>query len=263
MRTKLRAESKHELRLSEGSQFCHVAAAMVGAAVVGGVASNAAAKKGAKAMDRATDQNAYQGEIAKDQYEDYKENYRPLEHQLVKEAQDADSEAAQEKAASAAAATVSSQIGLAKERLARTPGLDPSSAAAAAAASDLALKGAAMGANAQNTARQQTKDMAYAKKIDAVSLGKGLSASAGAGLASASAGANALAASQQSLAGQQAAGIGQMTSGLINAFGRMGQTSPGLSMPKADYTNTFTTTDTGLPSSPTGMGSGAPDVGYA
>lgn len=243
MRTMLRASRKHDDHLAEGRHLCHVAAAMVGAAVVGGVASNSAANKAKKSANKAIEANAYQGEIATDQYNDYKENYRPLEHELVKEAREADSEAAQEKAAGAAQAVVSSQIGLAKERLARTPGLDPSSAAATVAASDLALKGAALGANAQNTARQQTKDMAYAKKIDAISLGKGLAANAGAGLASASAGASAIAASQQNLAGQQAAGMGQMTSGLINAFGKMPQTP---TMPKADYTNTFTTTETGL-----------------
>lgn len=189
----------------------------LGGAVIGGIASNGAAKKGAAAMDRATAANAYQGEIAKDQYEDYKVTYRPLEHALVNDAQNFDTPEAYEKAAGEAQSTVSTQLGLAKDRLARTPGLDPSSASAQAAHADLELKGAAIGATAQNSARTGIQDKAWARKMDAVGLGKGLVTNASTGLANATAGANAAAANQMAQANNTARGVGNLVSGIGGA----------------------------------------------
>lgn len=196
-------------------------AAAVGGAIVGGIASNKAADKAAGAQDRATEANAYQGEIATDQYDDYKTTYRPLEHQLVKDATEYDTTATRDKAAADAQATVSSQLGLAQDRLNRTPGLDPSSAAAAAAQTDLALKGAAMGASAQNAARKQVDDMAYARKLDAVGLGKGLVSGASSALGSAAATAQAAANAQNANAAQTASGVGALTSSAIKALGNV------------------------------------------
>lgn len=196
-------------------------AAAVGGAVVGGIASNKAAKTAAEAQDRATEANAYQGEIAKDQYEDYKNTYRPLEHSLVQDAENYDTDANREKAAADAQSTVSTQMGLAADRLRRTPGLDPSSAAAQAATANLALKGAAMGANAQNAARKQVQDMAYARKLDAVGLGKGLVSGASSALGSAAATAQAAANAQNANAAQTASGVGALTSSAIKALGNV------------------------------------------
>ena len=52
---KLRGELKQDALLDGGFRFCGVAAAIVGGAVIGGIASNSAASKGAKAADRASD----------------------------------------------------------------------------------------------------------------------------------------------------------------------------------------------------------------
>jgi hypothetical protein len=195
-----------------------VATAVIGSAVVGGIVASNGQKKAAEASQAAIDANAYQGEIAKDQYADYKETYRPLEHSLAEDAKNYDTPAAYDKAAGDAQATVSSQIGMARERLQRTPGLDPSSAAAQAASTDLALKGAAMGAAAQNSARDNVKNMAYARKQDAVALGKGLVSNSSAGLAGAAAGADAIARSQSQQASATAQGAGAMVSGVTNAL---------------------------------------------
>jgi hypothetical protein len=222
MRSTLKAERKQLARVEGHWRYCGVAAATIGAAVVGGVASHSAASKSAKASQAALDANAYQGEIATDQYEHYKGTYRPLEDQLVKDAQDYDSQANYDKAAGDAQATVTTQLGLAKDRLARTPGLDPSSAAAMSANADLELKGAAMGAAEQNKARENVKNMAYARKQDAVALGKGLVSNASSGLASATAGANAIAGAQAQQAGATAQGAGAMVSGVVNAFSKSG-----------------------------------------
>lgn len=195
-----------------------IATAVVGSAIIGGVVASKGQKSAAEAADRATEANAYQGEIAKDQYEDYKGTYRPLEHQLVEDAKNYDTPEAYDKAAGAAQATVSSQLGMARDRLQRTPGLDPSSAAATAANADLALKGAALGASAQNTARENVKNMAYARKQDAVALGKGLVSNASSGLAGATAGADAIARTQAAQAGATAQGAGALVSGVTNAL---------------------------------------------
>lgn len=197
-----------------------VAVAMVGSAVIGGYAANKAAGKAADANQAAIDANAYQGEIAKDQYADYKETYRPLEHQLVADAANFDTPEAYDKAAGDAQATVSSQLGLARDRLTRTPGLDPSSAAAQAAGVNMELKGAATGASAQNAAREGVKNMAYARKLDAVGLGKGLVSGASTGLASAAAGAASIGRNASAEAGQTAAGVGAMVSGAITGIAK-------------------------------------------
>lgn len=209
---------------------CMVAAAMVGSAVVGGVASSSAASKASKAGKAAVDANAYQGEIATDQWNSYKETYQPLEKELVNDAKQYDSQAEYDKAASKAQATVSTQLGLAKERLARTPGLDPSSAAAQTANTNLELKGAAVAANAQNQARDAVTDKAYARKLDAVGLGKGLASNATAGLANAAATSQQIASAQMQQASSTASSIGSLTSGVIGGLSKVnwGTTTPAI-----------------------------------
>lgn len=197
------------------------AAGAVAAAVIGGVASNNAANKAADANQRAIDANAWQGQIASDQYDDYKQTYRPLEHALVKDAQNADTPDAYNQAAGKAQATVASQLGLARERLARRPGFDPSSAAAQAASSDLELKGAALGAVEQNKARETVKNTAWARKLDVAGMGKGLVTGASTGFANASAGAAALARNASQDASQTASGIGAMVGGVANGLSKV------------------------------------------
>lgn len=195
-------------------------AAAVGGALVGGIASNKAADTAADAQKAATDATAYQGEIATDQYEDYKSTYRPLEHQLVADASNYDTPAAYDKAAGDAQTTVNTQLAAAQDKLTRTPGLDPSSAAAQAAQTNLALKGAGLGAQAQNAARDKISDTAYARKLDAVGLGKGLVTSATSGLASAATNSQAAANAATKDAASTAAGIGALTSSVITAAGK-------------------------------------------
>lgn len=198
-----------------------IAAAMVTSAVIGGVASNRAANKASDAQDRAIAANAWQGEIAKDQYEDYKSVYRPLEHKLAADAANMDSPEAYDKAAAEAQASVSTQLDLAKDRMRRTYGLDPSSGAAQAATMDMEIKGAAMGANAQNKARQNLSDKSFARQMDVAGLGKGLVANASNGLASAAAASGRLADSAAAQANATASGVGSMVGGLFNAASKV------------------------------------------
>lgn len=198
-----------------------IAGAVVGSAVLGAVASNSAANKAKASNQAAIDANRYQGEIATDQYDDYKENYRPLEHDLIDDARNFDSESATETAAGEAQSTVSSQMGLARDRLSRTVGYDPSSAAGQAAAVNLELKGAALGAVAQNQARQTIKDKGYARKLDALGMGKGLVANASTGMANAANSATAIARNASTEANQAATGAGALTSGVVNGLSKV------------------------------------------
>lgn len=194
------------------------AAAGAGISVLGGLFGKKKNKQADASQQAAAEANKIQAQIAKDQYEDYKTTYRPLEHSLVSDAQNFDTPENYEKAAGDAQSTVSTQLGLTKQRLSRTPGLDPSSAAAQAANVELEAKGAALGATAQNAARTGVQDKAWARKVDAVGLGKGLVTNANSGLASAAAGANQIAAQQLKQSNDTSSGIGSLLSGVVGGL---------------------------------------------
>jgi hypothetical protein len=163
------------------------------------------------ANNAAADSTRLQGEIARDQWNRYKEIYEPLERSMVTEAQNYDSPENYAKAAGDAQATVSSQFGKARDRLGRTPGLDPSTPGAAASMIGLDLAQAATDATQQNAARQRVKDVAYARKTDALSLGKGLAANASSALGSSAQNSLAMAQSGQAQANAQAGAFGRIT----------------------------------------------------
>ena len=161
--------------------FAAVGGAVAGAAVSVGLSSalNSGSDRAAnRANNAAADATALQSQIAAEQWDRYTELYDPLERQFVTEAQNYDSPSEYVRAAGDASATVAREFGKARERLGRTPGLDPSSPAYAAALGGLDLAEAATGATQQNAARQKVKDTAYVRKTDALSLGKGLPAQA-------------------------------------------------------------------------------------
>lgn len=211
-----------------------VAAAVVGSAAIGAAASNSASKRASAASKGASDAAGTQAAIAQDQWDTYKKTYQPLEEAFVKEAQDYDSFANREKEAGLAATTVNSQFGLARERLARTPGLDPSSAAYTSAIAGLDRDQAAAGAVSQNAARDRVQDMGRALRSDAISLGKGLPAQASAGLSSAAAIGSQIAGQQSGQAAAIGSGVGNLAFRAYDAFNKSG--SGGLSyVPDASY----------------------------
>jgi hypothetical protein len=187
----------------------------VAAPVVGSLLSDDNGAEGAN--NAAADSTRLQGEIARDQWNRYKEIYEPLERGLVKDAQDYDSPENYAKAAGDAQATVSSQFGKARDRLGRTPGLDPSTPGAAASMIGLDLAQAATDATQQNAARQRVKDVAYARKTDALSLGKGLAANASSALGSSAQNSLAMAQSGQAQANAQAGAIGRSVDRIFNS----------------------------------------------
>jgi hypothetical protein len=157
-----------------------------------------------------------QAQIAQDQWNDYKTNFQPLESKFVGQANNWTSPQNYDKAAGDAAATVNAQFGAAKDSLARTPGMDPSSGAYQAGMTGLGLQQAASSAAAQNTARQNVQNQGIAMQENALSLGKGLPATASASAGSAASGLSSL---SNSVARQNAAtgsGIGSAVNTIAN-----------------------------------------------
>lgn len=169
------------------------------------------------ANDAAADSTRMEAQIARDQWDRYKEIYEPLERQVVNEAQNYDTPDAYQRAAGEASATVGQQFGKARDRLTRTPGLDPTSAGYQASMVGLDLAQAASDATQQNAARQRVRDTAYARKTDALSLGKGLPAQAGSALATSANQSLSLASAAQSQANAQAGAIGRLTDRVFNS----------------------------------------------
>lgn len=189
-----------------------IATAIVGSAVIGGIASDRASSRAADAQRGASDAAMMQANIAQEQWDKYNEMYAPLEQKYIDEAQNYDSPENFAKAAGDASATVSEQFSKARDRLGRTPGLDPSSGAYTSSLVGLDLAQAASDATQQNAARQRVKDTAFARKTDTLSLGKGLPAQASAGLSNAATTMSSIAGQQTSLAGKQAQATGQLFS---------------------------------------------------
>lgn len=186
--------------------------AVIGAVAAPVIGSLLADDNGAEAANNAaTDATMLQSQIARDQWERYKQIYAPLELAMVDEAQSYDRPENYARAAGEASATVSSQFGKARDRLARTPGVDPSTGAFQASLVGLDLAQAATDATQQNAARQKVKDTAYARKTDALSLGKNLPANASSMLSSSATNSLALAQAGQTQANNQAAAIGRIT----------------------------------------------------
>lgn len=261
-----------ELEAAGASRYCNVA---VGAAVAGAAVSTVGgallADDGSSSASAAqTDATNTQAAIAKDQWNRYKTIYAPLEDSMVGAAQNYDTPAQYARAAGEASGAVSQAYSNARDRLTRTPGIDPTSAAYTAGLSDLDRSQAAADAVAQNTARKQVADTAWARKSDMLSLGKGLPAQAASTLASASTAYGNQASTAYQRGMNEAAGLGAMgrdvTRGLASTWN--GDNSPGLGSGQAfggvANTGTFSTPNTSFGTAPTTGGysnGGIPTVG--
>lgn len=205
------------------SRYCNLG---VGAAVGGIVSAGASLFEGdggASDMNSASaDATRMQAEIARDQWSRYKKLYAPLEDAMVSEAQNYDTPAKYEQAAGEAAGSVAQAYSNARDRLTRTPGLDPTSAAYTASIADLDRSQAANDAVAQNAARKNVQDTAWARKSDMLSLGKGLPAQASTGLAAVASQSANQASAAYNRSANEAAGLGaigrDIAGGLASAW---------------------------------------------
>lgn len=218
----------------------------IAAAVAGSVVSSALADdNGAEDANGASaDATSQQAAIAKDQWNTYKQTYQPLEKAYVAEAQNYATPEAYARAAGLASATNSEQYGKARDRLRRTPGLDPSSAAYTSGLAGLDMSQAASDAVGQNAARNQVNDTAWARKTNAISLGKNLPTQAAAGLSSVASTNAKIAQAGQAQANQQGAAIGGLVNQGVQAWQKSPSTSPGLSdiqqQGYTDFSNNYT-----------------------
>lgn len=195
-------------------------AVVAGAAisVVGGSIMNRSSRKAAdRANNAAADATAMQAQISMEQWDRYLEMFDPLERKMVADAENYASPERYAKAAGDASATVASQYGKARDRLTRTPGLDPSSGAYQASMVGLDLSQAAADATQQNAARDKVDNMAYARLQDAISLGKGLPSQASSNLASVASQNMTQARYNQSNADSQAGAFGRITDRIFSS----------------------------------------------
>lgn len=133
---------------------------------------------GNDSQEQANAQGEMMAKIANQQWKEYKKTYLPFEREFVEEARDWDSPERYARAAGDASATVASQFSKARDRMRRTPGLDPSSGAFQASMAGLDTMQAAADATQQNAARANLDNQAMAIKTNALGLGKNLPAQA-------------------------------------------------------------------------------------
>lgn len=168
-----------------------VATAAVGTTLVTGYLGDRASKRQKGALDA---QNAIAEEqlaMAREQWDYYKSNYQPLEQGVIADAQTAGSPELQEAAAGRAVADVRQQYGISRDMANRglqRYGLDPSDPTYQSMLLDSNLNEAATSAGSANLARENERNLGYTKKIQALSLGKGLPTEASANMRGASAG---------------------------------------------------------------------------
>jgi hypothetical protein len=197
-----------------------------GVAIIGGISAMSSASKAGDRQSAAIQSSdvAAQGQLelarqqdarAQDQWNRYKTTYQPLEDQMIDESKGMGSTANQNKAAADAAATTAATFAGARDRMNKNPGINPASQQYQQMQSGINLAEAASTASAETGARESVKDRALAAQTNALSLGKGLPASATAMGASA----GAIRGSAGAMYGNVANASGQEQSGIINGIG--------------------------------------------
>lgn len=115
--------------------------------------------------------------IGKDYYDYQTATFRPMEQAMVADAQNYDTAARRESKAAGAVADVGMQAEMARQSQTRNMqrmGVNPGSGKMLAMQSQMGLGEAAAKAGAANQARDAVELQGYARKMDAVSLGRGL-----------------------------------------------------------------------------------------
>jgi hypothetical protein len=151
-------------------------------------AGGAAANRSAEYDVAAAEATRQQTKIAMEQNEYWKANFKPFEEGLVSEAKGFGSVAEQEREAGRASSTAALTMGKARagfDRNLASYGINPAGSRFQDANLKFSLEGAKLDAASQNLARKGVVDTGFAKKFDVVGLGKGMPASAAAGLGAA------------------------------------------------------------------------------
>lgn len=131
-------------------------------------------KEIAETQTEAMRQQMEQGE---DYYNYMKDTFRPMEEGLVKDAEEFNTEEAREQMARDAAVDVSRADQVARDsnmRVMQRMGVNPNSARFQSMNKSQGLKLAGMKAGAMTNARERAQQLGYAKKLDAIGIGRGL-----------------------------------------------------------------------------------------
>lgn len=118
---------------------------------------------------------------AKDYYDYQVNTFRPMEQQMVADAQNFNTEAYRNQLAARAAADAGLAFGRTNDanlRAMRSMGVNPNSGAAMAMQSQAGLSMAANRAGMMNNTRDQARELGWAKQMDAVGMGRNLAANA-------------------------------------------------------------------------------------
>lgn len=183
---------------------------------------------------------------AQDYYDYQKETFRPLERGLVADAENFNTDTYRNQLAAQASADAGLAFGqtqASNRRAMAAMGVNPNSGnfAGMQNASNLALS--ANRANAMTNARMQADQMGYARKLDAVGMGRGLagasSAAYGGATGAGSAAGNSAQSAGQNYMGNTAIGAGTMASGY-------GQGLSGLGNVLNNQTQTYINTNDGV-----------------
>lgn len=117
-----------------------------------------------------------------DEYAEYERNtFRPMEQKLIQQANEFDTEAKREELARKGAADVSQGFGVARDQLNRqlaSQGMRPSAQKFAALNAKMNNQEALARAGVQTQARTDAENLAFARNMDVVGLGKGLATNA-------------------------------------------------------------------------------------
>jgi len=213
------------------------------------------------------DQQMAQG---KDYYDYNKSTFRPLEQQMVSDAQAFDTDAYRNQLATKAAADSGLAFGMqnqAQERRMASMGVNPNSGRFQGMAQQSGLMQSANRAGAMTGTRERAQQMGHARKMDAAGLGRGLAGASSAAYGGA-AGAGGQAAGTYGMAGQQhMSGMGQgsatIGSGLnmqLSGLGNVLNNQTQMAVNAAD--NSFLGNAGGIMGGVAGMATAFPNAGW-
>lgn len=197
--------------------------AAVGVSAASAMSSNRNAREAQGAQREAADRQAdiadRQQAIADKQWANYEEIYAPMERQRAEEVKGIGSIANQEQAAKGAAADVLGAFGGIRERLTKTPGINPNSQAYLQELSKIGLAESAASSAAQTAARERKVALGEAAKTDVLNYGKGIASNAAGALAGAAGTYGSIAGQYGNIAAQQSAGAASTAGGVGRFLG--------------------------------------------
>lgn len=198
-----------------GAVLASVAGAVVTSAMSDGGGGGGGGSSASGGQERLAN---VQARIGEEQWDRWRSLYMPIEDEYVNEARNTGSIANQNQSAQQAAADVAAGFAGAREQLSEIPGINPNSDAYIRNANKINLAEAATSAAAQTGARESVRTRGRAAMTDAISLGKGLPATASTTLSAAGSGLSSAAnfAAQQAANNQAtAAAAGRTVGGLV------------------------------------------------